>query len=59
LLAPCKDCPERVLGCHSTCEKYIAFREERDKMLAARYKANRNDGYFAEAIARRKAKKRW
>lgn len=19
----CKDCPDRVVGCHSTCEKYI------------------------------------
>ena len=36
---PCgKDCPDRVLGCHSTCEKYIKFREERDKELAIRYK---------------------
>lgn len=25
MIAPCKDCPERVLGCHSTCEKYQAF----------------------------------
>lgn len=29
--APCKDCPDRVVGCHSSCEKYKAFREECDR----------------------------
>lgn len=29
--APCKDCKERELGCHSKCEKYLAFKLERDK----------------------------
>jgi hypothetical protein len=27
---PCKDCPDRHIGCHSKCEKYLAFRRERD-----------------------------
>lgn len=27
--APCKDCMERYVGCHSKCEKYIAYKEER------------------------------
>lgn len=30
MIAPCKDCEERVLGCHSTCAKYIAFNESRE-----------------------------
>ncbi len=34
--APCKDCPDRVLGCHSTCEKYKAFQTERDRELEKR-----------------------
>ena len=34
--APCKDCPDRVVGCHSVCEKYKAFREERDRELEQR-----------------------
>lgn len=29
--APCKDCTERAAGCHSNCEKYIAFTEELKK----------------------------
>ena len=27
----CKDCTDRVVGCHSTCEKYKILREELDK----------------------------
>ena len=34
--APCKDRPNRSVGCHSTCEKYKAFREERDVELEKR-----------------------
>ena len=36
MTAPCKDCPDRVLGCHSSCDKYKAFREERDRELEQR-----------------------
>ena len=33
---PCKDkdgndCPNRSVGCHSRCERYSAFRTEKDK----------------------------
>lgn len=24
--APCKGCTERILGCHSTCEKYAKYK---------------------------------
>lgn len=33
--APCKDCKDRFVGCHSSCDKYKEFRinldEEREK----------------------------
>lgn len=29
--APCKDCKKRELGCHSKCEKYLAFKKEMAK----------------------------
>ena len=29
---PCKDCPDRRSGCHSHCEKYIAYTVELEKM---------------------------
>lgn len=26
--SPCRDCKERFLGCHSTCEAYIKYRKD-------------------------------
>lgn len=26
--SPCKDCPDRHVRCHSTCCKYIKFKED-------------------------------
>lgn len=40
LNSPCKDCPDRVLGCHSVCEKYLAFHKERTEYLEYRKKQN-------------------
>ncbi len=39
--APCKDCPDRVVGCHSTCTKYQEFRKQQD----AENEAQRQDLY--------------
>lgn len=25
---PCKNCPDRYLGCHSNCDKYKQFKKE-------------------------------
>ena len=25
---PCQDCEDRVIGCHSICEKYDSYRKE-------------------------------
>lgn len=36
--APCKDCPNRQVGCHSTCEKYLTFRKERNELNESIYK---------------------
>lgn len=30
--APCKDCPERKVGCHIKCEKYGEFTESIKKI---------------------------
>lgn len=39
--APCKDCSDRVLGCHSGCSRYQdwhkAYREEGDIIRRAKY----------------------
>lgn len=35
ITAPCKDCAERHIGCHSSCEKYQAFHKENTERLEA------------------------
>lgn len=31
--APCNHCPDRHISCHGKCEKYNAFRKEREEYL--------------------------
>lgn len=33
-VCPCKNCNERQIGCHASCEKFKAWREEYDKQKA-------------------------
>ena len=33
LSAPCKDCVVRAVGCHSTCDKYRKFANERKEYV--------------------------
>ena len=37
---PCKDCPDRHIGCHSTCDRYAEFlrenKEQKDAIKAIR-----------------------
>jgi hypothetical protein len=35
---PCKDCPDRAVGCHSKCEKYLAAHRENEKLRAEVFK---------------------
>ena len=38
MTAPCKDCQDRELRCHSTCDRYKEFRSKRDEFINAKYK---------------------
>ena len=45
---PCKDCVDRELGCHSTCEKYLEFlkyQKERKAIIAENRTADREYGF--------------
>ena len=33
LSAPCKDCGDRGIGCHSTCDKYKQFADKRKEYV--------------------------
>jgi len=38
LQSPCRDCPERFLGCHSVCERYRAYKAELEAIYEERKK---------------------
>lgn len=31
-LPPCKGCEDRVIGCHSVCDRYITWKAQRDEL---------------------------
>ncbi len=39
--APCKECPDRKIGCHSECARYITYRAEKDEERAKRMELHR------------------
>lgn len=42
---PCKDCTDRQLGCHDTCDAYTQYSKERRRIRAEQ--AAQNQDYFA------------
>lgn len=48
----CKNCPDRYVGCHSICEKYLKEVEE-NKRLKEKERDRRNlDRYIGNQIAK-------
>lgn len=37
MISPCMNCPDRMVGCHGRCERYKAFRAERENEYALRH----------------------
>ena len=54
--APCKDCIERVLGCHAQCEKYKNFVYQRIEL--SRTIRRDNEPEIARVEAQERMKKR-
>lgn len=48
----CKDCTERTVGCHSSCETYINERKEFDRLKAELNKTNEAGLYTSDKISR-------
>ena len=46
MTAPCKECTERKLGCHTTCDKYQEFNKQRELIRQNRLKSFQKDEYF-------------
>lgn len=57
---PCKDCAERKLGCHGSCQKYMAAKAEDMKITEEKRNEMNYIGYCVlrlERIARMRGKK--
>jgi len=46
VIPPCKDCKERHVNCHSSCEKYQLFKKENDA-LREKIRKDKDDYYAA------------
>lgn len=57
--APCKNCPDRKIGCHSKCNKYSQFRKERDEELDRKRKEDDVAYAIATGTYRMSGKKIW
>ena len=52
----CKDCERRHIGCHATCDDYIAAKRRHDEIAAERQKEKLVNDYQAE-VTRQKRKR--
>jgi hypothetical protein len=48
MTAPCLNCENRKVGCHSTCEEYIKFDKERKEIRAKMFAENELRGFDRE-----------
>lgn len=55
--SPCKECSKRTLGCHATCEDYLQFRVERDKINMEKVEKEASENWFAKRWTRFTKKK--
>lgn len=57
----CKDCTEREVGCHSSCERYITAKKEweaeKNRIYTEKCKDSNYDNYHFNAIYRHKVNK--
>lgn len=53
--SPCKDCPNRKVGCHSDCAHYIQFKQTNDELNRKRIEQESTDKYFVESIVHNKS----
>lgn len=56
---PCKGCEERQIGCHSTCERYKAFRADLDEQNAKRAEIKSANDATARSVDRLIGRYHW
>lgn len=55
---PCRYCENRILGCHDRCEKYIAFKREREQIIEARRDELDVNGHVVGVIRKQRKRRR-
>ena len=56
--APCYNCEERCIGCHSICERYAEFRAYKDMIGKEHAKNVDENSFHLEQIVRKTRSKR-
>ena len=56
LESPCKGCPDRFVGCHSQCEGYLSYVEEKDKQTKRMRKIKYDEDQVLSIITKKKGR---
>jgi len=56
--APCKDCKDRAVGCHSACKKYLDFKKTADETKEKIRKDKLDNGLYLGFVKQQKEKAR-
>lgn len=54
MTVPCKDCPDRVQGCHGNCEKYKEFRARCEELRANNFRRRDVNSYIINGYVQRR-----
>ena len=50
--APCHKCPDRAVGCHSSCSAYLIYHEERERCAEERLRDDPFKGFRRAGMTR-------
>lgn len=54
IVAPCRGCTDRELGCHGICEKYESYKKALGNERTNAYKAELGNVYYGSFLKQRK-----
>lgn len=56
--APCKDCPDREVGCHSKCARYLSWKEQNEATKRVKALEREANSYMYDSIKKVRKKRR-
>ena len=56
MLSPCKNCEDRSVFCHTSCDKYKAYREAKDRENSVFWAKRKTEADFINAKFEKKLK---